>query len=299
MPPSKPELYIGLMSGTSMDGIDAALVGFTSSQPVLISSHSQHWPEDIQQALIAARDIPDDALDSLSTLDMQTAEVFATACSKLLENSSYQAQDITAIGNHGQTIRHRPDAADPFSLQIGNAQKIASLTDIDVISDFRTADIHAGGQGAPLAPAFHQAVFHHESINRIIVNIGGISNITILPAGNNTAVTGFDCGPGNILMDAWISRQQHKPFDADGALASAGKTSARLLAKLLMDEYFQLAPPKSTGFEYFNLDWLNEYADDGMSDADVQSTLCDLTATSIMRWRCAQQRVNEQITGCH
>jgi len=266
-----------------MDGIDAALVDFSANQPQLLSTHSHQWPEALQQALITARDIPDAELDSLSSLDMRTADVFANACTTLLEKASCLAQDINAIGNHGQTIRHRPDIDKPFSLQIGNAVQIAKLTGIDVLSDFRTADIKVGGQGAPLAPAFHQAVFRHENCNRIIVNIGGISNITILPADSDQVVTGFDCGPGNTLMDAWISQQKHKPHDAEGALANSGKTNAGLLARLLMDEYFQLAPPKSTGFEYFNLDWLNEHIDSEMSDADVQSTLCDLTATSIIR----------------
>ncbi len=283
MPASCPDLYIGLMSGTSMDSIDAALVDFSGSHPVLLSTHSHQWPETLLQALLAAREVPDDELDTISSLDMQTADVFARACLQLLEKSSYQAQDIKAIGNHGQTIRHRPDIKNPFSLQIGNAQELARLTGIDVISDFRTADIEAGGQGAPLAPAFHQAVFRHEDINRIIVNIGGISNITILPADINQAVSGFDCGPGNTLMDAWICRQQQKSYDADGALAAAGKTDVGLLARLLMDEYFQLAPPKSTGFEYFNLDWLGEHVDSETSVAGMQSTLCDLTATSIIR----------------
>jgi anhydro-N-acetylmuramic acid kinase len=213
---------------------------------------------------------------------MQTADVFAEACIQLLEISSYQARDIKAIGNHGQTIRHRPDIDDPFSLQTGNAQELARLTGIDVISDFRAADIEAGGQGAPLAPAFRQAVFRHEDINRIIVNIGGTANITILPADIKPAVPAFDYRPGNTLMDAWVCRQQQIAYDADGALAAAGKTDVGLLARLLMDDYFQLAPPKSTGFEYFNLEWLDEHVDSETSVADMQSTLCDLSATSII-----------------
>jgi len=281
--PSSPELYIGLMSGTSMDGIDAALVDFSSAQPVLLNTHSHAWPDDIRQALIAARDLADDKLDTLSSLDEQCAEVFAGACFELLKDSAFQTGDIIAIGNHGQTIRHRPDIEKPFSFQIGNAKKLAALTGIDVISDFRTADIKAGGQGAPLAPAFHQAVFQHEKINRVIVNIGGIANITVLPAGENKKVTGFDCGPGNTLMDAWIAQHQQKKYDADGALASNGKTSVGLLARLLMDDYFQLPPPKSTGFEYFNLEWLSRFIENEMTVAEVQSTLCDLTATSIIR----------------
>jgi anhydro-N-acetylmuramic acid kinase len=283
MPSSLPELYIGLMSGTSMDGIDAALVDFSSAQPVLIDAHSHAWPDDIQRALIVARDIPDDQLNTLSSLDEQSAKIFSEACFELLNKTSHRPEDIIAIGNHGQTIRHRPDIDKPFSLQIGNAKKLAALTGIDVISDFRTADIDAGGQGAPLAPAFHQAVFQHEAIDRVIVNIGGIANITVLPAGKEQAVIGFDCGPGNTLMDAWIARQKQQKYDTHGRLASSGKTSAGLLARLLMDDYFQLAPPKSTGFEYFNLEWLNRFTDGEITVADMQSTLCDLTATSIIR----------------
>ncbi len=298
MSSSKPELYIGLMSGTSMDGIDAALVDFSASQPELISAFSQPWPDTVQQALIAARDIPDDELNTLSPLDNQTAEIFAEACSELLKNTDHQPQEVVAIGNHGQTIRHRPDIEKPFSLQIGNAHKLTELTGIDVISDFRTADIKAGGQGAPLAPAFHQAVFQNKDINRVIVNIGGISNITALPTDKNSSVTGFDCGPGNTLMDAWISHHQQQRYDADGALASSGKTDAKLLATLLMDDYFQLAPPKSTGFEYFNLEWLNRFIDSEISIADVQSTLCDLTATSIIRAINQYAPLTEEIYIC-
>jgi len=288
MSSAQPELYIGLMSGTSMDGIDAALVDFSPPQPKLISTHSHRWPDVVQHALIAARDIPDDQLNTLSYLDSQTAEIFAEACSELLKNTDHQPHDIIAIGNHGQTIRHRPDIDKPFSLQIGNAKILAIQTGIDVISDFRTADIEAGGQGAPLAPAFHQAVFQKSETNRVIVNIGGIANITVLPKDKNKPVTGFDCGPGNTLMDAWISFHKQQHYDAEGELASSGKTDAGLLANLLMDEYFQLAPPKSSGFEYFNLEWLNKHLDKEMACkdtacADVQSTLCDLTAISIIR----------------
>ncbi len=292
MATSKPELYIGLMSGTSIDGIDAALVDFSqaehsATQAKLIHKHSHKWPDDIQQALIKARDIPDDELSSISSLDLDTAKIFAEACLKVLEHTPYNSPDITAIGSHGQTIRHRPDIDTPFSLQIGNAEKLAELTGIDVVSDFRTADIKAGGQGAPLAPAFHQAVFQHDETSRVIVNIGGIANITVLPKDKNTLVSGFDCGPGNTLMDAWISRHKQQSYDAEGAFASSGRTNATLLARLLMDDYFQLAPPKSTGFEYFNLQWLDKHLANTpastMDSADIQSTLCDLTATSIIR----------------
>lgn len=287
MSASKPELFIGLMSGTSMDGIDAALVDFSAAQPKLIATHGLAWPDDIKQALLAAKDIPDEALHTLTELDLTTAETFAEACIQLLDKSPYQARHIIAIGNHGQTIRHRPDIAQPFSLQIGNAERLASITGIDVISDFRTADIKAGGQGAPLAPAFHQAVFRSDDIDRTIVNIGGISNITVLPKDRTQAVTGFDCGPGNNLMDAWMSMHTGKSYDENGRLAAIGKADMGLLARLLMDDYFQLAPPKSTGFEYFNLNWLHKHETIDIENetfvADMQSTLCELTATSIIR----------------
>lgn len=266
-----------------MDGIDAVLVDFSKSQPELLATHTQAWPASLQQALIKARDIPDDELDSLTSLDLATAEIFAEASLNLLKKTQHQASDIIAIGNHGQTIRHRPNIKKPFSLQIGNAKKLAELTQIDVISDFRTADIKAGGQGAPLVPAFHQAIFQSKTKNRVIVNIGGIANITVLTKNTDQEVTGFDCGPGNTLMDAWITKHQHKHYDADGQLAASGKTNVPLLAKLLMDNYFQLAPPKSTGFEYFKLEWLDDYVDTDLAIEDVQSTLCDLTATSIIR----------------
>jgi len=283
MPALQSELYIGLMSGTSMDGIDAALVDFSGALPKLISTHSHAWPDSLQIALIQARDIPDDQLYSLTDLDIQTAKIFAEACEELLKHTAIQANEIVAIGNHGQTIRHRPDIEKPFSLQIGNAERLANLTEIDVISNFRTADIEAGGQGAPLTPAFHQAIFSSNKINRVIVNIGGISNITILPKDHAKQVTGFDCGPGNTLMDAWVARHKQKKYDANGQLAASGKTNVALLAKLLMDDYFQLSPPKSTGFEYFKLEWLDNHLGQSFMIEDIASTLCDLTATSIIR----------------
>jgi len=283
MSTSLPELYIGLMSGTSMDGIDAALVDLSASQPKLISTHSLTWPSAVQKALMEARNLPDSELSSLDALDKQIAEIFAEACLELLANTPYQAKDITAIGNHGQTIRHRPDIENPFSLQIGNAQILAALTGIDVVSDFRTADIQAGGQGAPLVPAFHQAVFCNQQTNRTIVNIGGIANITALPKDKNQPIIGFDCGPGNTLLDAWHTEHQQQPYDENGQFAASGKTNARLLANLLMDDYFQQAPPKSTGFEYFNLEWLSPHDFHQASNADIQSTLSDLTATSIIK----------------
>lgn len=287
MSKSSPELYIGLMSGTSMDGIDAALVEIQGSRVKLLQTHSHRWPQDLQQALIETRDIPDEELASLSELDLLTAEIFAEACLSLLSKTLCKSKNIRAIGSHGQTIRHRPDIDNPFSLQIGNAQKLAMITGIDVVSDFRTADIKAGGQGAPLVPAFHQAIFHSDEKNRVIVNIGGIANITVLPKDRSAVISGFDCGPGNTLMDAWIRKTKHKPYDADGAMAAKGSTDPQLLATLIKDLYFKTPPPKSTGFEYFNLQWLEQYLPEKTGTQEtraenVQSTLCDLTAQSII-----------------
>ncbi|MFC1589656.1 anhydro-N-acetylmuramic acid kinase [Pseudomonadota bacterium] len=278
-----PEYYVGLMSGTSMDGIDAVLIDFSDSEtPKLICSHSHDWPEDIHQQLLATRDLPDERLNTLSPLDIRLGEIFAEATLELLDNAQLSTSDIIAIGNHGQTIRHRPDAAKPFSLQIGDAKTLTQKTGIRVVDDFRTADIEAGGQGAPLAPAFHEAVFRSNSENIGVLNLGGIANLSVLPSDQNQPVTGFDTGPANTLMDAWIEKCCGKSFDENGDFARSGKINQTLLEQLLADNYFKITPPKSTGFELFNIEWLNKsLSDKNLRDADVQATLCELTAQSI------------------
>ena len=280
------EYYIGLMSGTSMDGIDAAVVDFSSSEtPKLICSYSHSWPDDVYRELVTSRELSDDKLNQLHALDIRLGEIFAEATLALLDKAKLTAKDIIAIGNHGQTIRHRPDADQPFSLQIGDAKTLAQKTGIRVISDFRTADIEAGGQGAPLAPAFHEAAFRSETENRGILNIGGIANLTALPADKSKNVTGFDTGPGNNMMDAWMAKIHGKNFDENGDFARSGKINEGLLNYCLNDAYFNTAPPKSTGFEQFNLEWLNQQINncgsDNLSSADIQATLCELTARSI------------------
>ncbi|MCK5001757.1 MAG: anhydro-N-acetylmuramic acid kinase [Gammaproteobacteria bacterium] len=280
-----PEYYVGLMSGTSMDGIDAVLVDFSNNKiPKLVCTHNHAWPNDVYQQLLASRQLADNQLYQLQTLDIRLGEIFADATLSLLDKSKLTTNDIIAIGNHGQTIRHRPNAAQPFSLQIGDAKTLAHKTSIHVISDFRTADIEAGGQGAPLAPAFHEAVFRSETENRGILNIGGIANLTVLPADQSKHITGFDTGPGNNLMDAWMAKCCGKSFDENGDFARSGKINEDLLDRCLNDTYFKTAPPKSTGFEQFNLDWLNEQiikANKNLSDSDTQATLCELSARSI------------------
>lgn len=278
-----PEYYVGLMSGTSMDSIDAVLIEFSDQHiPKLIESHSHDWPDTVHQQLLATRDLPDEQLFALKQLDIRLGEIFAEATLALLNKARVNANEVIAIGNHGQTIRHRPDAANPFSLQIGNAKTLAKITGIRVVDDFRSADIEAGGQGAPLAPAFHKAFFRSEKEDIGVLNIGGIANLTMLPADKNQAVTGFDTGPGNTLMDAWIEKNHGDRFDSDGEFARSGKINIPLLEQLLTEPYFKTLPPKSTGFEMFNLGWLNKHLNNtDLSDADVQATLCELTARTI------------------
>jgi anhydro-N-acetylmuramic acid kinase len=275
-------LFIGLMSGTSMDGIDAALVDLSTTQPQLVAAHGHPYPKDLRTQLLEAIRLEDPLSSDLSRLDDATGVAFAEAANALLESAGTPASAVTAIGSHGQTIHHAPDAPRPYSLQIGNPRRIARMTGIDVVADFRRADIEAGGQGAPLVPACHAALFRSPTEARAVVNIGGIANITVLPADPSAPVTGFDTGPGNTLMDQWIGEQQGQAMDRDGKWATGGRIDPDLLACLLADPYFQLAPPKSTGREHFNLDWLATcLGEDDPTAQDIQSTLCELTAVSI------------------
>ena len=279
----EPQLFLGLISGTSVDSIDAALVDLAGGQARLVHAVNMPWPGAVRDRIFFSRILADTQLHSLNDLDIEVAECFAEVTRKCLKEADVSAESVTAIGSHGQTIRHRPDGDAPFSLQLGNAERIAELTGIDVISDFRKADILAGGEGAPLVPAFHEAVFRDPAIDRVIINIGGISNITVLPSDSSHDVLGFDTGPGNNLMDAWCQRHRDLPYDDQGRFAASGKTDVKLLARCLMDDYFDIAPPKSTGFEYFNLQWLQGHMIEELLPEDVQSTLCDLTVTANIR----------------
>ena len=276
------DLFIGLMSGTSMDGIDAALVDFSTDTPNILATHSHSYPAALHRQLETALQLEDPLAADLTALDDAVGEVFAAATNELLAHAHYDPDSIAAIGSHGQTIRHEPDIATPYSLQIGNPARIASLTNIDVVADFRRADIEAGGQGAPLAPAFHRARFSSTAENRVILNIGGIANITTLPADTSRTATGFDTGPGNTLMDSWASKHLNTAMDTDGRWAAAGEVNDALLASMLTDTYLAAAPPKSTGREYFNTDWLSHYiARKDIPAQTIQATLCELTAQSI------------------
>lgn len=278
-----PELYIGLMSGTSLDGIDAALVDFTDDKVQLVSFEYQPFPADIQNA-IQRLSKPDSliSLKEYGAMDARLGHLFADIVNILLSKNSISPSSVSAIGSHGLTVYHAPEIKFPFSLQIADPNVIAELTGITTVADFRRRDIAAKGQGAPLVPAFHKAVFHHPDEHRCIVNIGGIANITVLSKDPSAEVIGFDTGPGNTLMDLWIKLQQNQSYDRNGAWAKSGKIDYGLIDTLKKDLYFNAAPPKSTGKEYFSLPWLYQYFDAFSYRAeDVQASLCFLTAVTI------------------
>lgn len=272
--------FIGLMSGTSMDGIDAVLVQFPEGRlPVIFAAHTHPWPEDTLRRLqaVAAGDPVSSA--TLAALDSEAGEVFAQAA---LAVASSHRGPITAIGSHGQTVAHNPNGPYPATLQLGNPAVIAERTGITTVADFRRRDIAAGGQGAPLVPAFHEAIFRDQIIDRAVINIGGIANITLLPADPRQPVLGFDTGPGNCLMDAWVRESKGLPFDEGGQLAATGTVDQGLLDRLLADPYFSENAPKSTGTDYFSLAWLRRSVVLTQLDAaDIQATLAALTAQSI------------------
>ena len=274
--------YIGLMSGTSVDGIDAALVSVPASGALTLQATHQHpFPSGIRDAIQALLQPGDNEIDRAGELDMRLGQLFAEAALALLHKSGLSSKDIHAIGSHGQTIRHRPLTTPAFTHQIGNPSVIAEQTGITTVADFRARDMAAGGQGAPLVPAFHQWFFRKSGVNRIIVNIGGIANLTWLPADSHDAVLGFDTGPGNTLLDQWIAQERNERYDQHGAWAAGGQVRADLLARLQADKYFATPPPKSTGREHFHLAWLQQRLAGNPKPQDVQATLAELTAASI------------------
>jgi anhydro-N-acetylmuramic acid kinase len=273
------ELFIGLMSGTSLDGIDAALVEFKDNQQLcVLHTYFLSYPTALRSAILALQHPAENELETTALMANALARLYANAVIGLLNEANVKAETITAIGCHGQTIRHRPELG--FTLQIGNAALLTELTGITVVSDFRSRDIAAGGHGAPLVPAFHKAVFADSKINRAIINIGGIANITYLAHSGETF--GFDSGPGNMLLDAWIKQHLNLDFDANGDWASTGTTITPLLTGMLGDTYFSLVPPKSTGRDLFNNKWLNKHlSNTNYQPNDVAHTLVALTAHSI------------------
>lgn len=273
------ELYVGVMSGTSLDGIDVVLVDFSLNPPKLVKTYFLPYCASLKKDLLALHLQGENELHRSALLANVLSSLYAQAINNLLIVAEISSESIIAIGCHGQTIRHCPDSG--YSIQLFNPALLAELTGITVAADFRSRDIAAGGQGAPLVPAFHQACFGHQTSHRIIVNIGGIANITSLSPEN--IVIGFDCGPGNMLMDAWCFENQGQSYDDNGNWASKGESHSLLLEALLSYPFFSLPPPKSTGRDCFNLDWLRMHLNGTELPVDVQATLLELTVQSIVR----------------
>ena len=264
--------FVGLMSGTSLDGVDAALVRFTDDSCSVTHTHFVPYPPALKQALLQLHTPSHNELEQSQLISIQLTQLYAEAVRGLPSET-----EIAAIGCHGQTIRHRPELG--FTLQLNNPALLAELTGITVVADFRSRDIAAGGQGAPLVPAFHDSVFAHTSINRSILNIGGIANLTYLPV--DSAVLGFDCGLGNMLLDAWCEKHMGQPYDKNGDWAASGTVLAPLLAQLLAHPFFALPPPKSTGRDTFHLAWLEAMLQSNMRPQDIQATLLAFSAVTI------------------
>jgi len=308
MTPSLPAdgLYVGLISGTSADGIDAALVRFGAgvSDTGCRLEHGLVVPwDDALRARLVALGQGGDArgLDEIGTLDVQVGEAFAAATRALLADAGVDAREVVAIGSHGQTIRHRPagaahDGEHPFTWQLGDGNVIAERCGIATVADFRRRDIAAGGQGAPLVPAFHAAMLQSDAEDRAVLNLGGIANFTLLPRVGD--VRGFDTGPANALLDAWCLRHRGEAFDRDGAFAMSGCVDEALLARLRDDPWFALPPPKSSGREQFHLDWVDARLEGAAAPQDVQATLLELSAATIADALLAHQPTTTRVLAC-
>lgn len=278
------ELYLGQMSGTSMDAIDSALLDVTPPTPKIIATHRHAIDPDLHDSLHDFVEGRCRAVEDLWRLDAALGGTFATAALALLDQARIRSARVIAIGCHGQTVYHRPDGEWRCTVQIGDPNLIAERTNITTVADFRRRDLAAGGQGAPLAPLFHRAIFALPDSPRAVVNIGGIANLSVLPARADDPLIGFDSGPGNTLLDAWTRRHLGQAMDRDGRWAAQGQVDRALLATLLADPYFRAPPPKSTGREYFHLQWLDARLAalaHGPRPVDVQRTLCELSAATI------------------
>ncbi len=286
------DIYAGLMSGTSLDGVDGVLVDFSDNKVQVLAFASAPLPRSLAQELLALNSPGPDELHRAALAANALTHVYAQVIRGLLDKSGVQPSRVGAVGAHGQTVRHQPQAFDGsgYTLQLNNPALLAELTGVEVVADFRSRDVAAGGQGAPLVPAFHQAVFGQRGETVACLNIGGISNLTVIGPLLANDVVGFDCGPGNALMDAWCQKHQGQAFDTDGAWAAEGQINANLLSTLLDEPYFDLPAPKSTGRDLFSTNWLMRQLEDfsSVSPMDIQSTLTELTAStcaaSVMRY---------------
>ncbi|WP_313712871.1 anhydro-N-acetylmuramic acid kinase [Pseudomonas sp.] len=288
-------LYLGVMSGTSLDGLDIALIE-QGEQLQLLATHYLPMPADLRQDLLSLCSSGPDEIARAALAENRWASLAAEGVRQLLDQQGLQAEAIRAVGSHGQTIRHEP--ARGFTVQVGNPALLAELTGICVVADFRRRDVAAGGQGAPLVPAFHEALFSHLGQRLAILNVGGFSNLSLIE--RDEPVHGFDCGPGNVLMDAWIERKRGQAYDADGAWAASGNVQDDLLSSLLSDPFFAGSGPKSTGREVFNLPWLDTHLArlPAYREEDVQATLLELTARSIIESLLNAQQGTEALLVC-
>ncbi|WP_339070319.1 anhydro-N-acetylmuramic acid kinase [Pseudomonas idahonensis] len=288
-------LYIGVMSGTSLDGLDIALIE-QSPAIRLIATHYIPMPETLRAELLSLCASGPDEIARSAMAQQHWVKLAAQGIHSLLQQQQLQAQDIRAIGSHGQTVRHEPSRG--FTVQIGNPALLTELTGITVISDFRSRDVAAGGQGAPLVPAFHEALFEQRSGKRAVLNVGGFSNLSLIETAK--PVAGFDCGPGNVLLDAWIQTQRAETFDRNGQWAASGQLDQALLKTLLSDPFFATQGPKSTGREVFNLQWLNQHLAQhpAIPAENVQATLLELTALTIVDSLQAAQVDTRELLVC-
>ena len=300
------QLYLGLMSGTSADGIDAALLHFSEDASGRLQADVRHalthpWQDALRARLVAlGQGGPLTSLDELGQLDAAVGTAFGQAALALIAAAGVDKAAVRAIGSHGQTIRHRPGLADPFSMQIGCAAHVAEVAGIDTVADFRRRDIAAGGQGAPLLPAIHQALLRDGRENRAVLNLVGIANLTLLPRedGAEAGIRGFDTGPANALLDLWCQLHTGQPYDEGGRLSAQGRCDDALLERLLADPWFAAPPPKSTGREHFHLAWLSPHLHGDETAADVQATLLALTARTVVDALRAQQPDTDRLLVC-
>jgi anhydro-N-acetylmuramic acid kinase len=271
------ELYAGLMSGTSLDGVDAVLLDLAGPKPAPLSHAHRAFGPALRAELLALNAVGEGELERAALCANELARAYAAAVADLLAGASLDRRALHAIGCHGQTVRHRPEAG--YTLQIGNGALLAELTGVRVVADFRSRDVAAGGQGAPLAPAFHAVMFGSATDDRLVLNLGGMANLSWLPADGRVA--GFDTGPGNCLMDLWAQKHLRRALDENGAWATGARADAALLDTLLAEPYFSLPPPKSTGRDLFNARWLESRLPPAIDPRIVQATLLELTAQSV------------------
>ena len=273
--------FIGLMTGTSLDAVDTVLLQINNDgQTEFLDGITPEIPDTLRQSIQSISHGITDRIDDICRLDICLVNLYADCVGRLLSRNGLQTGQIIAIGSHGQTVRHCPDCNPPYTLQLGNGERLAGQTGITCVSDFRQRDMLYGGQGAPLAPLFHHHLFFKKGINRIVINLGGIANISILH--QNGDIEGLDTGPANILMDQWIRQQQQQRYDKDAHWARSGQLHPTLLARLLDEPWLQQKPPKSTGPELFNLKWLGKFiGDTNIAPEDIQRTLCEYSAVTI------------------